>query len=112
MSDRNIDPERARKPAFDNDRGYSGQDYDIREERRLAAEMPAGSVNAKPSSASADPDTPPDAGRRASFDPVTGETRGSGTGAGGGNAGEDPDSDSAGGDGPVITGAQADKPAT
>ncbi len=106
-----IDPARGRKPAFDNDRGYSGQDYDIREERRLGAEMPAGSVNAKPSRAPADPDTPPDAGRRASFDPETGETRGSGSGAGGGNPGEDPDNDSAGGDGPVITGAGPDKPA-
>jgi hypothetical protein len=105
------DPARGRKPAFDNDRGYSGQDYDLREERRLGAESPAGSVNAKPSRAPADPDTSPDAGRRASFDPVTGETRGSGTGAGGGNPGVDPDHDSAGGDGPVITGADADKPA-
>lgn len=112
MTERTIDPERARKPAFDNDRGMSGQDYDIGEERKLGAEMPAGSVNAKPSRAPADPAMPPEAGRRASFDPVTGETRGSGTGAGGGNPGEDPDNDSAGGDGPVITGARPDKPAT
>ena len=38
MTERTIDPERARKPAFDNDRGFSGQDYDLSEERKLAAE--------------------------------------------------------------------------
>ena len=95
-------PEQQRQPAFDHDRGYSGQDYDIAEERRLAEEQPAGSV-APPA---------PSQGRRASFDPATGEVRGGGMGAGGGSPGEDPDSDSAGGDGPVITGAQPDKPAT
>lgn len=103
---RPTDPERARRPAFDNDTGNSGQDYHRRDEQRLAADMPAGSVAPTSSHAPAtDPDMPPDNGRRASFDPVTGEVRGSGAGAGGGNPGEDMESDGAAGDGAPITGA-------
>ncbi len=44
-------------------------------------------------------DIPPENGRRASIDPVTGEVHGSGVGAGGASAGEDFDSDEASGDG-------------
>ena len=111
MTDRTPDPDRPRQTAFDHDRGYSGQDYHLREEQRLAGDMPAGSVAPRASRVGGgDPATPRDAGRRASFDPATGAVRGSGAGAGGGNPGEDPDADSAGGDGPVITGARADKP--
>nr|WP_165388420.1 hypothetical protein [Sphingomonas populi] len=51
---------------------------------------------------------PPDNGKRASFDPVTGAVHGSGSGAGGGNAGEDFDSDAATGDGFPLTGRNAD----
>lgn len=89
-----------RQPAFDRSQGYSGQDYDVGEEQRLASTMPAGSVNAEPSRLGVDEG---DNGRRASFDPRTGEVHGSGAGAGGGNPGEDLDQDSAGGDGPAIT---------
>lgn len=45
-------------------------------------------------------DIPPDAGRRAGFDPATGAVHGAGVGAGGGAEGEDYDSDAASGDGP------------
>ncbi len=55
-------------------------------------------------------DLPPEAGRRASFDPKTGEVHGSGAGAGGGNPGEDYDSDSAAGDGTLPTGKGSGQP--
>jgi hypothetical protein len=107
---RTTDPERARKPAFDSDGGFSGQDYHLRDEQVSAAAMPAGSVAPRPSRVGGgDPAMPPDNGRRASFDPVTGEVRGSGAGAGGGNPGEDMESDGSGGDGKPITGATPDK---
>lgn len=57
-----------------------------------------------------DKDLPPDAGRRASFDPKTGEVHGSGAGAGGGNPGEDYDSDPAAGDGFPQTGKGSRQP--
>ena len=41
----------------------------------------------------------PEAGKRASIDPATGEVHGSGSGAGGGNPGEDYDDDPAAGGG-------------
>jgi hypothetical protein len=41
----------------------------------------------------------PEAGKPASFDPVSGEVHGSGSGAGGGNAGEDHDDDPMAGSG-------------
>lgn len=101
-----IDPQRDRKPAFDRDRGKTGQEYTLEDERKLGAEMPAGSVAPTASKiARDDAPVPPDNGRRASFDPVTGEVRGSGAGAGGGNAGEDLDEDRAGGDGAPLTGS-------
>lgn len=100
-----VDPQHRRKPAFDRDEGHTGQGYHIDEERKLAAEMPAGSVAPKPSQVGPnDPPLPPDNGKRASFDPVTGEVRGSGAGAGGGNPGEDMEEDRAGGDGTPVTG--------
>lgn len=99
-----------RKP-FTDGRGPSGQAYDLREEEKLGAQAPSGSVAAKPSRAAPDPATPPHAGHRASADPTTGEVRGSGAGAGAGSEGEQYDSDAAGGDGPAITGAGPDKPA-
>lgn len=107
---RTTDPERARKPAFDHDDGFSGQDYDRRDEHRLARDMPAGSVSPTPSrGGDGDPAMPPDNGRRASSDSATGAVRGSGAGAGGGNPGEDMESDAAGGDGKPHTGATAAK---
>jgi len=54
-------------------------------------------------------DLPPDNGKRASIDPVTGEVHGAGSGAGGGNAGEDFDSDPATGSGYPQTGADRKK---
>ncbi|KTT74611.1 hypothetical protein [Sphingomonas endophytica] len=97
-----VDPHHRRRTAFDKDDGKTGQGYTLDDERRMASDMPAGSVAPKPSVL---PPDHGDSGRRASFDPVTGEVRGSGSGAGGGHDGEDPDSDSAGGDGPPRTGA-------
>lgn len=100
-----IDPERDRKPAFDTDKGKFGQGYSLDEEKKLACDMPTGSVAAKPSQVTeGEAELPPENGRRASFDPVTGEVRGSGVGAGGGAAGEDMDEDRAGGDGGPLTG--------
>lgn len=100
-----IDPQHQRKPAFDKESGKFGQGYTLEDERRLGAQMPAGSVAPRPSQVDdQDPGMPPENGRRASFDPVTGEVRGSGAGAGGGNPGEDMEADRAGGDGTPETG--------
>lgn len=93
------DIDHSRAPAFDRDDGKFGQGYSLDEERKLGRAFPAGSVAPKPSQVAPGDDTlPPDNGRRASFDPATGEVHGSGAGAGGGNPGEDFDDD-AGGEG-------------
>ena len=103
MTDHDI--EHHRRPAFDKDTGKTGQGYSLEEERKLGAQMPAGSVAPAPSRVTGDdPAMPPDNGRRASFDPATGEVRGSGAGAGGGNPGEDFEADRSGGDGEPLTG--------
>jgi len=76
MSDHpQTDPERPRaEQPFDRAGGYSGQDADIRDEDRLRDAEPAGTVGARPQDAGDGP------GARASFDPATGATRGSGAG--------------------------------
>jgi len=75
--DPKTDPERPRaEQPFDRARGYSGQDADIRDEDLLRAREPAGTVGARPQDAGNGP------GARASFDPATGATRGSGAGPG------------------------------
>ena len=88
--------------------GYSGQEYDandfaidraLRKSAEGEASTPA--VDGSPS--------PPDNGRRASFDQRTGAVRGSGAGAGGGNPGEDFASDPAAGDGFPFTGSGSAK---
>ena len=92
---------------FDTSEGYSGQDYHIDQERAEARRDPSGQVNPRADrSAAANPagaDIPPENGRRAFFDPETGEVHGSGAGAGGGNPGEDFDSDPQAGDGYPCT---------
>ena len=92
--------------AFDSDKGYSGQEYHPDREAKEGAKAPSGTVAARPGDTPPDDDAdlPPDAGRRASFDPRTGEVHGSGMGAGGGNPGEDYASDPAAGDGFPQTG--------
>ena len=93
--------------AFDTDKGYSGQDYTRDREAKEGAKAPSGTVATRPGDSrprEAVTDLPPGAGRRASFDPETGEVHGSGAGAGGGNPGEDYDSDAASGDGFPQTG--------
>lgn len=107
-----VDPERkAPKNASDASDHYSGQDYDLERERIQAREHPEGEVDpAMRPGAGTEPatnDTPPEAGRRASIDPRTGEVHGSGSGAGGGNEGEDYDQDSKGGGGYPDTGSTA-----
>lgn len=96
------------RDAFDHDDGYSGQDYHREREEAEGAKAPAGTVAARPADDDApsetNPGLPPEAGRRASFDPKTGEVHGSGMGAGGGNPGEDYASDPANGDGFPQTG--------
>ncbi|MGK6324912.1 hypothetical protein ACMGDM_17755 [Sphingomonas sp. DT-51] len=110
-NDRTADPEHRRKPAFDKDEGLSGQGYARDDEARLGEQMPSGSVAPRASAVhESDPAVPPDNGRRASFDPVTGEVRGSGAGAGGGNPGEDFEEDRTGGDGQPLTGRGAGQP--
>ncbi len=76
MSDHpEIDPERGhRDQPFDRADGYSGQEADGRDEERKRAESPSGTVAARPHDAGDGP------GARASFDPQTGATRGSGAG--------------------------------
>ncbi|MBB3475321.1 hypothetical protein [Sphingomonas sp. BK345] len=99
------DPQHHRQPAFDKDEGTFGQGYSREDERRLGEQMPAGSVAPSESRVdTADPALPPENGRRASFDPATGEVHGSGSGAGGGNPGEDFEEDRSGGDGLPLTG--------
>jgi hypothetical protein len=76
MSDHSdTDPERdhCEKP-FNRSGGYSGQDASVRDEEAKRAEGPAGTVAARPQDAGDRP------GDRASFDPATGATRGSGAG--------------------------------
>jgi len=67
--------------AFDTSVGYSGQEYNITRERAEGAKLPSGTVDPK-AKGMADERTereiPPDNGRRASFDPKTGEVHGSG----------------------------------
>jgi hypothetical protein len=72
-----VDPERPHaETRFNRDEGYSGEDAGIRDEQRLAEERPSGTVAARPQ------DAGDGNGSRASFDPSTGATRGSGRGAG------------------------------
>jgi hypothetical protein len=106
-----VDPERrAPHNAFDSDEGVSGNGYSRARERQEGERHPSGEVNPQPAAAPSDnaesADLPPDNGRRASFDPRTGEVHGSGSGAGGGHRGEDFDSDSASGDGYPFTGSE------
>lgn len=70
-----VDPERSRdeKP-FNRAGGYSGQDEHVRDEGLKRDEAPSGTVAARPQDAGNGP------GARASFDPATGATRGSGAG--------------------------------
>jgi hypothetical protein len=107
--DPKVDPERdpSANP-FDRPDGHYGQDYHVDHEAALGAQFPSGTVAARPGDPAPphDPAIPPDNGRRASFDPQTGEVHGSGAGAGGGNPGEDFDSDSATGDGYPVTGGE------
>jgi hypothetical protein len=105
-----VDSERQPSSAFDSDRGVAGLGYSAEREAVEGAKHPAGEVNGIGSdhAANAVPgtDIPTENGRRASFDPRTGEVHGSGAGAGGGNPGEDFDSDSASGDGYPLTGSE------
>ena len=90
---------------FDKKTGYSGQDYSREREAEEGRKLPAGTVATRPADAAPPQnDLPPEAGRRAYFDPKTGEVHGSGSGAGGGNPGEDYDSDPQAGDGFAQTG--------
>ncbi len=100
-----VDPQHRRRTAFDKDTGKFGQGYTLDDERKLAADMPAGSVAPRPSQLD---ESDGDAGRRASFDPATGAVRGSGASAGGGHDGEDPGDDRAGGSGAPLTGVGTD----
>ena len=107
-----VDPERQHPAnAFDSNQGVSGMGYSPAREQGEGDRHPSGEVGDVEPSASdeapdADTDLPPQNGRRASFDPRTGEVHGSGAGAGGGNPGEDFDSDSASGDGYPQTGSE------
>ena len=106
-----VDPER-RQPAnaFDSHQGVAGLGYSPEREAAEGARHPSGEVNPSSSglSTNAAPgtDLPAENCRRASFDPETGEVRGSGASAGGGNPGEDFDSDSTSGDGYPMTGSE------
>lgn len=70
-----VDPERSHAgEPFNRADGYSGQDHHIRDEEQERRDAPAGTVAARPEEAGEGP------GARASFDPATGATRGSGAG--------------------------------
>ena len=102
MPDQRVDPERPRgvNPS-DREGGYSGQEYRA---TLQAAEPPSADETSEVTEG--ERDLPPDAGRRASVDPATGEVHGSGSGAGGGNPGEDFDSSSPSGDSYPVTGGE------
>jgi hypothetical protein len=87
---------------FNASSGYSGQDYHRERERLLGAKRPSGEVDPAANRQETDDGVsiPAEAGRRAFFDPKTGEVHGSGSGAGGGNPGEDYDSDAPAGSAP------------
>ena len=70
-----VDPERPHdeKP-YNRAGGYSGEDEHVRDEALKRAEAPSGTVAARPQDAGSGN------GSRASFDPATGATRGSGAG--------------------------------
>ncbi len=107
-----VDPERSHQPKpFNRASGYSGEGYSAADERALGAELPSGTVAARPGERVADPaPVPPDNGQRASFDPTTGAVHGSGSGAGGGNPGEGFDEDSTGENAELSGGAAAGQP--
>jgi hypothetical protein len=67
--------------AFDAPDGYSGQEYDLTRERAEGAKLPSGTVDPKAKGKRGHQqasEIPPDNGRRASFDPASGEVHGSG----------------------------------
>lgn len=106
-----VDPERPRDAGpFDQQQGFSGEDYSPERERAEGRAHPSGEVNPDATRADAPEahrrDIPPEDGHRAYFDPATGEVHGSGVGAGGGVEGEDYDSDPQNGDGYGLTGVQ------
>lgn len=110
MTNSRLEDDIERNPArrdnpFDTATGYSGQDYHRDREAELARKDPPGGVPAEEATGTEDTDIPPENGRRAFFDPATGEVHGSGSGAGGGNPGEDFDSDPNAGSGYPQTGA-------
>ncbi|WP_232473847.1 hypothetical protein [Sphingomonas sp. MA1305] len=106
MNDSKVDPERGDRGPFDADQGTFGQDYNRDREAAMGRDNPSGTVGARPgdSPPPRDPNLPADNGRRAYFDPETGEVHGSGSSAGGGNPGDDLNSDAGGGDGYPLTG--------
>lgn len=98
-----VDPERDRAAnPFDHDHGLTGQSYSRERDAAMGGERPSGhslvgDTEPQPDDASdGNADMPPDNGVRGSFDPHTGEVRGSGAGAGGGHRGEDFDTGTAG----------------
>lgn len=101
-----IDPDHGPRPdPIDTPGGVTDDGYAVRAEADMGRDNPSGTVDARPGDRHPpqNPALPPENGRRASFDPRTGEVHGSGSGAGGGNPGEDFESDPAGGDGYPIT---------
>lgn len=68
--------------AFDAPDGYSGQEYDLAREHAEGAKLPSGTVDPKARGKRGhqqDSELPPDNGRRASFNPASGEVHGSGS---------------------------------
>ena len=92
-----IDAGRPRGGVFDREHGYSGQEHSLEDAKRLQEADPSGVVNPDADElrdpAETDSQSPPESGRKASFDPASGVVHGSGSGAGGGNIGEDYASD-------------------
>ena len=93
-----VDHERDRAPrAFNSGGGYSGQDYNRRDEAAFGAKHPSGEATswtagpADPGATHGTRDLPPEVGKRAWSDPKTGEVHGSGTGDGSGSPGENYD---------------------
>jgi hypothetical protein len=89
--------EAAQKEPFNSDNGYSGQEYDIARERAQGRTLPSGTVDPKAKGAIVEGErskTAPDKGRRASFDPKTGEVHGSGAADGVGDGRQDFTNDS------------------
>ena len=108
-----VDRERDRALRPPTPDSYSGEDYNLADERALGRAHPSGEATswtpgpADPGATHGDRDLPPEVGKRAWSDPVTGEVHGAGAADGGGAEGEN--YDDAPGDADSVAGGPGGK---